>query len=272
MRILKLLFKRETFLPMAALTFASVVSASLILSRVIITGNLRYSFLVWNLLLAWMPVVFAMLAREDCRGRRVGERAGWKFFSLCGAWLLFFPNAPYIFTDLIHLTNRYISHFWVDLAVILSCAFTGLVLGFLSLYLMQSLVSQRYGNLAGWGFAACVAGVSSFGIYLGRFLRFNSWDVIAKPVELYQGISSAASAQFSDARHFAFFAFYATFIFIAYVMLYAMAHLPTAMQLQRETKRGASATLPGETFGAVLPAMKTRSELPLTASTAFQDS
>ena len=154
MRIFKLLFKRETFLPMAALTFASAVSAVLIFSRVIVTRDFRYGFLVWNLILAWMPLVFALLARNDYQTRQGGTRAGLKFFSLCGAWLLFFPNAPYIFTDLIHLTHRSINHFWVDLAVILSCAFTGLILGFVSLYLMQSLVTQRFGKIAGWGFVA----------------------------------------------------------------------------------------------------------------------
>lgn len=272
MRILKLLFKRETFLPMAALTFASAVSAVLIFSRVIVTRDYRYGFLVWNLILAWMPLVFALLARDDYRTRRNGTRAGLKFYSLCAAWLLFFPNAPYIFTDLIHLTRRSMNHFWVDLAVILSCAFTGLVLGFVSLYLMHSLVTHRFGKRTGWGFVVVVSAVSSFGVYLGRFLRFNSWDVISKPAELYQGINAAATAQFSDARHFVFLALFATFIFIAYVILYAMAHLPTAMQLQREVKMDTDASPPAETAGTVFPAMKTRSELPLTASTAFQDS
>ena len=272
MRILKLLFKRETFLPMAALTFASAVSAVLIFSRVIVTRDFRYGFLVWNLILAWMPLVFALLARDDYRARRNGERAGVKFYGLCAAWLLFFPNAPYIFTDLIHLTHRSINHFWVDLSVILSCAFTGLILGFVSLYLMHSLVAHRFGKFAGWGFVVGVAALSSFGVYLGRFLRFNSWDVISKPAELVQGISSAALAQFSDVRHFAFLALFATFIFVGYVILFAMAHLPTAMQLQRAVKSDEDGSPPAETVGTVFPAMKTRSELPLTASTVFQDS
>lgn len=251
MRILKLLFKRETFLPMAALTFASAVSAALIFSRVIVTRDYRYGFLVWNLILAWMPLVFALLARDDYRARRNGTPAGLKFYSLCAAWLLFFPNAPYIFTDLIHLTHRSMHHFWVDLSVILSCAFTGLILGFVSLYLMHSLVTHRFGKRAGWGFVLGVAALSSFGVYLGRFLRFNSWDVISKPAELVQGISSAAAAQFSDPRHFAFLALFATFIFVGYVILFAMAHLPTAMQLQREVKSDGNTTPPAETAGAV---------------------
>lgn len=229
MPLLKLLFKRETFMPVVAMTFASTVCVTVVIARILWTGNIRYSFLAWNLFLAWLPLVFALLAREHFRG---GQRPGWRFFSLGAAWLLFFPNAPYIFTDLTHLTSRYFPNFWVDLAVILSCALTGLVLGFVSLYLMHSVVTRMLGRVVGWLFVATAAGLCSFGIYLGRFLRFNSWDVIAKPAKLYEGISSVATGQAGHPHHFAFLAIFATFLFIAYVMLYALTHLPTHDQLR----------------------------------------
>ncbi len=151
MNSLKLLFKRETFMPMLAMTFASAVCVAVVIARIAWTGKIRYGFLAWNLFLAWLPLVFALLARENYRA---GEKPGWRCLSFSAAWLLFFPNAPYIFTDLIHLTNRYFVHFWVDLAVILSCAFTGLMLGFVSLYLMQSVVTRMLGRDAGWLFGA----------------------------------------------------------------------------------------------------------------------
>lgn len=229
MQLLKLIFKRETLAPVAAMTFASAVCLAVVIARILWSGNLRYSFLAWNLFLAWLPLVFALLAREHYRD---GEKPGWRFFSLSAAWLLFFPNAPYIFTDLTHLSSRYFPHFWVDLAVILSCAFTGLVLGFVSLYLMHAVVTRMMGRAAGWLFVALAAGLCSFGIYLGRFLRFNSWDVVAKPAKLYQGISAVATGQHAHQGHFAFLALFATFLFIAYVMLYALTHLPTAAQMR----------------------------------------
>ena len=103
------------------------------------------------------------------------------------------------------------------------------MLGFVSLYLMQSVVTRMLGRAASWLFVAAVAGLSSFGIYLGRFLRFNSWDVVAKPAKLYHGIRSVATGQIMPITDtFAFLALFATFIFIAYVMLYALTHLPTA--------------------------------------------
>jgi len=237
MQILKLMFKRETFVPVAALIFASAICFALVVARIAWTGNLRYSFLVWNLILAWLPLMFAILAEDQFQE---GKRPGWRFLGMSAAWLLFFPNAPYIFTDLVHLTNRFFAHFWVDLAIVLSCAFTGLILGFVSLYLMQSIVTRMLGRVAGWAFVAVAAGLCSFGIYLGRFLRFNSWDVIAKPGKLVESISSVATGQTGQPHHLAFLALFATFLFIAYVMLYALTHLPTAHQLRPATPQSTS--------------------------------
>src|SRR6185436_9970882 len=158
---------RETAVPMFALTFASIVSVTLVIARIVWTGQLRYAFLVWNLFLAWMPLIFALLAKERYwdgpkkQGGSGGFRnRNWRFLGLTAAWLLFFPNAPYIFTDVIHLTTSYYMHFWVDLILILITALTGFVAGFLSLYMMQSLVAHRFGQFASWLFIAAVAGLS----------------------------------------------------------------------------------------------------------------
>jgi uncharacterized membrane protein len=222
MKVVKLALKRETAIPVLALLFASAVSVALIAGRIIWTGRWSYGFLVWNLGLAWLPLVFSLLACEDYR---TGRGRSWAFPGLAAAWLLFFPNAPYIFTDVIHLVTRYYAHFWVDLVLILLCALTGLVLGFLSLYLMQAVVADMLGRLAGWVFIGAVAGLSSFGIYLGRFLRFNSWDVVFKPVEMYRGIGSWAADTFGRPSSVAFPALFATFLFISYLLLYALTQL-----------------------------------------------
>src|SRR5204862_669086 len=131
------------------------------------------------------------------------------FLGLAGAWLLFFPNAPYIFTDLIHLTTGFYNHFWVDMVLILLCALIGLVLGFVSLYLMQSVVTRMVGRAASWLFIAAVAGLGSFGIYLGRFLRFNSWDIVFKPVDLYHGIGRWAADRLASSSSWVFAVWFA---------------------------------------------------------------
>jgi uncharacterized membrane protein len=225
MRWLKLALKRETAVPTLALMFASGASVTLVLARIAWTGKIIYGFLLWNLFLAWLPLVFAVLAADAYRER---EGRNWRFLGLAGSWLLFFPNAPYIFTDVIHLTSRFYGQFWVDLMLILLCALTGLVLGFLSLFLMQAVVTRMFGRLASWFFIAGVAGLSGFGIYLGRFLRFNSWDVLFKPLALYHGISNWAASPLAHPTSLAFPALFATFLFISYVMLYALTHLQHA--------------------------------------------
>jgi uncharacterized membrane protein len=223
MKHLKLFAKRETAPPVLAMAFASAVTVALVATGVLMSGNLEYAALIWNLFLAWLPLVFAVLARNcaDKRGRR-----NWRFYSLAGAWLLFFPNAPYIFTDLVHLQYHYFRHYWVDLTTILLCAFTGMMLGFVSLYLMQSVVTRRFGRAAGWLFVGLSAALSSFGIYLGRFLRFNSWDVFVHPRTVYHGIGFGMDIAMLNSPSVEFLVTFATFVFLAYVMLYALTHLP----------------------------------------------
>jgi uncharacterized membrane protein len=228
MKLLNLLYKRETIAPMLALTFASAVSVVLVVARVIWTESFHGAFLVWNLFLAWLPLIFALLACEQYRN---GMKPGWRFLGFAGAWLLFFPNAPYIFTDLIHLFTGFYRYFWVDMVLILTCALTGLVLGFMSLYLMQSVVRRMFGRLASWVFIALVAGLSGFGIYLGRMMRLNSWDVLARPFRVYHGVGASLHQSVVYPSTVAFPILFAAFLFIAYLMLYALTQLPPTAQM-----------------------------------------
>lgn len=221
MKLVQLMFKRETLVPVLALAFASVVSVVLVLGRMVWTQNTHYAFLIWNLFLAWLPMVFAVLAREHEKSE--GSQ-GWRFFAFSGAWLLFFPNAPYIFTDIIHLF-RYYSIFWPDLILILLNALTGMVLGFLSLYLMQASVRRMAGGWMSWLFIAGVAVLSGVGIYLGRFLRLNSWDV-ALPWKMFRIIGQ--SARETPVHPVAFSVLFGAFLFVTYLMLYALTHLSPA--------------------------------------------
>jgi len=225
MKMLKLALKHETAMPVLALIFASGASVALVATRIIWTSNIRYAFLVWNLFLAWLPMVFALLAYEKYRN---SSGRNWGFLALAASWLLFFPNAPYIFTDLVHLTTRYYPAFWVDLSLILLFALTGLVLGFVSLYLMQSVVERMAGRMAGWLFIAAVTALTGFGIYLGRFMRLNSWDVLFKPRQVYHGVGHWAADPLANPTGVVFPAFFAAFLFIAYLMLYALTHLRSA--------------------------------------------
>ena len=96
-------------------------------------------------------------------------------------WLLFLPNAPYIVTDFVHLTARSTVPLWFDGVELSAFAWTGMLLGFVSLYLVHAVARHRFGGTAGWLGVLAVLGLVSAGVYLGRVKRWNSWDLITQP-------------------------------------------------------------------------------------------
>jgi uncharacterized membrane protein len=159
------------------------LSFALIAVRVLLTQQLLFMFLLWNLFLAAIP--FGLSAALYLAARPPGAR----LLAPVGLmWLLFFPNAPYLVTDLFHLEPRHGVPYWYDLALIMSCAWNGLMLAFASLLDMHTLVRQRLGFWAGWVFVALALGLSAFGVYLGRYLRYNSWDILSNPFTLFYDI------------------------------------------------------------------------------------
>ena len=217
-----ILAKDESHLPLRTLLVASGLSAGLVAFRALVSGDWRCCYLIWNLLLAWMPLLFALRVRRLDRAES-GRR--WEFRGAAVGWLIFFPNAPYIFTDLIHLSSRYRGHFWTELVLILLCAWTGLLVGFVSLYLMHGVVARRLGKLGGWVFIAWIAGLSGCGIYLGRVLRWNSWDVLVRPLRVSHGVLNWISNPFANQGAIKFCALFATFLFVTYFTLYALTCL-----------------------------------------------
>ncbi len=143
--------------------------------------EVNYLFLWWNLLLAWVPVLVCPWLLKSLQANNTLNLST-IFFGII--WLLFFPNAPYLFTDLIHLPNKvaYSIPIWFDALMIYSFAFLSMFLGFLSLSMLQKQI--RNSSLA-WTFSYTVLILSSFGIYLGRFPRLNSWDLFFNPMKLF---------------------------------------------------------------------------------------
>lgn len=155
---------------------------ALILVRCIYTRTVGFMFLPWNLLLASVPMLFAWLAVQ---AQRKGSYLIWVYAAV---WLLFLPNAPYLVTDLIHLGYSKDAPILLDATILFSCALCGLAMGFVSLRWMQGLVAQRWGAAVSKGFVLVALSLAGFGIYLGRYLRWNSWDVIVNPTSLLKDI------------------------------------------------------------------------------------
>lgn len=167
------------------LVVGSLLAAGLHAVRVDRVGDAAFAFLFWNLFLAWVPYVIALVMTFVDRMRA----SGWTLAALGTAWLVFLPNAPYILTDFIHVGAIPGAPRWFDALLIGAFAGTGLLLGLVSLLLVHDLVARRVGPVAGWSLAIGSLTLSSLGIYLGRFPRFNSWDIVTNPDGLVQIIS-----------------------------------------------------------------------------------
>jgi uncharacterized membrane protein len=197
------------------LVAASCLCVGILAARMLYMQSMGYRFLLWNLFLAWIPLVCA-LAAERMRSRIA--------LLACGAaWLVFLPNAPYLLTDLAHVSGRNSNWFWYDLIMLLSFGLTGMLLGYVSLYVMQKQVANRFGAAKGWVFAIATLGLCSFGIYLGRFERFNSWDVVFNPFDLLFTIYSRVRHPFDYPWTYALSFMLAALLVAVYVGLYSFA-------------------------------------------------
>jgi uncharacterized membrane protein len=186
----------------------------LIAVRIDRTGSGYYRFLIFNLFLACIPLFLSTVLRIASHWR-----LHWTIhLALFSLWLLFLPNAPYILTDILHLTRASQAPAWYDLALLLSCSGTGLLLGYLSLIDVQGILARRFGPACGWIFAAVSLLLSGFAIYLGRFLRWNSWDVLVNP-SLLLGLTDALIHPWFHIRAFAVTAIFGVILTLGYVTL-----------------------------------------------------
>jgi uncharacterized membrane protein len=159
-------------------------SILLLAVRIIVTASLMYGFLVWNLFLAYIPfAVTQWLCKND---GLINNRL--KFFFLFLLWLVFIPNSFYIITDLFHLDEGKAAPQWFNLALIFSFAWNGLLMGVISLRQMEKIMEPFISVEWRWVFLYIIMCLNGLGIYIGRYLRFNSWDVIANPFQLTKDI------------------------------------------------------------------------------------
>ncbi len=160
--------RRRTFpFPLVAI---SALALALLGARVLYGDTPEFLFLAFNLFLAWIPTALSALRWRGPVG------VMWML-----VWLLFFPNAPYLVTDLMHLRPRYGIPFWYDVGMLSTFAFAGVFLAGHSLSHAHAQVRARFGGVIGWGFVIATSALSGLGIYIGRFLRWNSWSVFTAP-------------------------------------------------------------------------------------------
>ncbi len=215
----------------ASLGFATLMCLGLLILRMVHTHDFSTHGLVWNLGLAWLPALSALLAYNY---HKQPSWLNWVRVSICVAvWLLFLPNAPYLITDIMYLQPQPGIPFWYDLILYVAFAWTGCFLGLVSLLLIQEIVRKAAGTLASWLFVLGALGLNSFGVYLGRFLRWNSWDVIVNPLPLFSQIAQQVRHPLAHFQTVVFSALFTVFFLAVYLMLVALTHFRQEAQTTR---------------------------------------
>lgn len=192
------------------LFLSSLFSFALLLMRVLVTGETNYLFLLWNLMLAFAPFICTWyLLRTDPHKR-------WQVAVWFIVWLLFLPNSFYLFTDLFHFREVRTAPGWFDLVMLLSFAWSGLQAGMLSLQKVESWLRSR-----GWlrrpaVFIFLVLFLCALGVYLGRYGRFNSWDIVTDPLSLANHLLELFFRPLDHGEPWSMIISYALFIWLIY--------------------------------------------------------
>jgi uncharacterized membrane protein len=169
--------------------------AVMLILRVGYANNIHYVFLLWNLFLAWVPFQVSVLLAAAKRHRT------WYRYFLLAAWLLFFPNALYIVTDLIHLEEQHDNvPVWFDAILIFTAVVAGLIMAYASLFQAERFLKKHISSRHAGKLAITAIFLGSFGVYIGRFLRWNSWDILADPVALLREATANIFLPFHHCR------------------------------------------------------------------------
>lgn len=195
---------------MIVLMTFSLFCIALSIVRVIYMQTNEYLFLNWNLFLAIIPLVItSVLVIKKVKNKYVLIISGL-------AWLLIFPNAPYMITDLYHLGFSDLATLWFDLVLIFSFAWVGLIFGIVSLFDAESILKKYISNKLTNVTIILIIFLSSFGVYLGRYLRWNSWDIVTNPIGLIVDIVDRFIHPFSHPRTWVFTLLFGIFISLIY--------------------------------------------------------
>lgn len=190
-----------------------ILAVTLNILRVVLWGKLSFIFIMWNIFLAFVPYFISSLllaySKEEKRN---------KFIFILGfiLWILFIPNAPYIITDFIHLGVTKSVPLIFDTLLLFSSAIIGLILFFHSLFHIEEIIKLKYSSKVTSIIMVVIMIFISFGVYLGRFLRFNSWDVFINPTSLVSNVWKI----FSDGAMYADASFYTGLLFLFLLMFY----------------------------------------------------
>jgi uncharacterized membrane protein len=169
-----------------AIILSNLLSAVLVINRVLSSDSYRYMFLLWNMLLAAVPVLIAIWLVGRIR------KYGWlqpRQIGLTILWLAFLPNSFYLLTDFIHLRQTFEADILYDITMLTSFLINGLILGYISLVLVHRELVKRLTPTRAFSLILMIVLAASFAVYLGRFTRWNTWDLLLQPAGLLFDVS-----------------------------------------------------------------------------------
>ena len=176
---------------------------------IVIKGNIfsptSIAYLIWNLFLAWIPYIIS-----SCWIKK--ETSSRTFIPLFVIWIIFFPNAPYIVTDIIHVTASAPGFLWYNSLIFFLFGWTGLLLGMISLFDIHTWIQTHTTTLKSEIIIFLICALSSFGIYIGRVERLNSWDLFFRPLETFRTFHST----WTHSNTIMFIAAYTIFMYAIY--------------------------------------------------------
>lgn len=185
-------------------------SFAILCIRVSITKTWYYLFLVWNIFLAIIPYLITMYLLDKKKLNKIGF--GFAFL----IWLAFLPNAPYIITDLYHLNRSAFQNIWIDTLVISTFAITGMFLFYFSLFQMKNLLLEYFKRKTAKAIIIITIFLSAFGVYIGRFLRYNSWEILSKPFQIFKAIFNMITQPISNQEVWLFTFSLSLFLWLGY--------------------------------------------------------
>ena len=208
MEIAKLFTYLQKNQKVALLAVVSASAMGLLFFRILGTRHLDFFFMTWNLFLAWIPLFLLMI-----------------YFVI---WLLFFPNAPYVITDIKHLRGVSENMIWYDTLMLFMFAASGFLTGLYSIRIVHRIITLRWNHKLAWFVIGGSMFLSGFGIFLGRYGRWNSWDIITHPYALSRGIFQSMQDPLAIKHTFAFsfvlMLLYFAFHFLAEIKQHESSH------------------------------------------------
>lgn len=204
------LVKRSTI----TLVLFSLFSLSLSVARMAFSGRPLYFFMAWNLFLAFVPWAISTIMDSVHFANKILNRLLMSLLLL--TWLAFFPNAPYVLTDLIYVGREKSAPIWFDLIMLLSYGFTGMLFGFISLASIQDRLKKRFGSLLTNFAVVGLIYLSCFGVFLGRFMRWNSWDLVSNLDSVLSDILKQVAHPLANSSTWVFTFLFGTLLCLTY--------------------------------------------------------